>query len=91
MDVLLYGLIGLAVITILVILIKTINFKPVLYPEMKKKYDIDQLRVLESLSQKIQIPTISYLDSKKINKKAFSDFKEHLKSRYPLIMNKLLI
>lgn len=85
MDILLYGLIGLAVITILVILIKTINFKPVLYPEMKKKYDIDQLRVLESLSQKIQIPTISYLDSKKINKKAFSDFKEHLKSRYPLI------
>ena len=85
MEYVLYGLIGLAVVIILVILVKTINFKPVLYPEMKKKYDIDQLRVLESLSQKIKIPTISYLDSKKIDQKAFSDFREHLRSRYPLI------
>ncbi len=52
---------------------------------MKKKYDIDESRVLESLSQKIKIPTISYPDSKRINKKAFSDFKTHLKDRYPLI------
>lgn len=80
-----YIIIGLFVILIIVILVKTIQFKPVLYPEMKKKHEIDESRVLESLSQKIKIPTISYPDPKKINKKAFLDFKAHLKERYPLL------
>ncbi len=80
-----YTLIGLFVLLLVIVLVKTIKFKPILYPEMKKKYEIDEIHVLESLSQKIKIPTISYLDSKRIDKKAFLDFKQHLKDRYPLI------
>jgi carboxypeptidase PM20D1 len=90
MDDYLYILIGLFVILIIIVLVKTIQFKPILYPEMKKKHEIDESRVLESLSQKIKIPTISYPDSKRINKKAFSDFKTHLKERYPLIYEKAI-
>ncbi len=85
MPEILYACIGILVLFILIILIKTIKFKPILYPEMKKKYEIDESKVLESLSQKIKIPTISYQDSKRINKRAFNDFKAHLKERYPLI------
>lgn len=80
-----YSLIGLFVLLFVIILVNTINFKPILYPEMKKKHEIDEVRVLESLSQKIKIPTISYLDPKRVNKKAFLNFKQHLKDRYPLI------
>ncbi len=85
MDYVIYGLVGIFTLIILVIITRTLNFKPILYPEMRKKYDIDELRVLESLSQKIKIPTISYLDSKMVDQKAFKSFKEHLKNRYPLI------
>ena len=70
---------------ILVILIRTFKFKPKSYPEMKKRFNIDEKRILESLSMKIKIPTVSYIDNHKINQKAFSDFKKHLKERYPLI------
>ena len=79
--------IGLVVLglLILIVFVKTIQFKPVLYPEMKKKYSIDERRVIENLSEKIKIPTISNLDSKKIDHHAFTAFKEHLKTHYPLI------
>ena len=85
MEYVLYSLLGLIVVLIFIILIRTIKFKPILYPEMKKKFEIDEQRVLESLSEKIKMPTISYLDGRKINQQAFKDFKLHLKSRYPLI------
>lgn len=84
MTELLYIIIGTVVLFIAVISINTFNFKPTLYPEMKKKYDIDEVRVLESLSQKVKIPTVSHLDKNKISQKAFLAFKEHLKNRYPL-------
>jgi len=84
MYVLYIGL-GLLGLIILVVMIKTIGFKPVLYPEMKKKYSLDDKKIIESLSKKIKIPTISYLDQKKINQQAFADFKNHLKIDYPLI------
>ncbi|AUD65033.1 hypothetical protein BK011_04825 [Tenericutes bacterium MZ-XQ] len=81
----LYIGLGLLGLIILVVIINTIRFKPVLYPEMKKKYVLDDKKIVESLSKKIKIPTISYLDPEKINQQAFTDFKNHLKTDYPLI------
>jgi carboxypeptidase PM20D1 len=81
----LYIGLGVLGLLILIVFVKTIQFKPVLYPEMKKKYSIDEKRVIENLSEKIKIPTISNLDSKKIDHHAFTAFKEHLKTHYPLI------
>lgn len=82
----LYIGLGIISIIILIIIIKTIQFKPILYPEMKKKYNLDEKRVVNNLSKKIKIPTISYIDQSKINQKAFIDFKHHLKTTYPLII-----
>ena len=81
----LYIGLGVLGLLILIVLVKTIQFKPVLYPEMKKKYSIDEKRVIESLSEKIKIPTISNLDPNKVDHHVFTAFKEHLKTRYPLI------
>ena len=81
----LYIGLGVLGLLILIVFVKTIQFKPVLYPEMKKKYSFDEKRVIENLSEKIKIPTISNIDSKKIDHHAFTAFKEHLKTHYPLI------
>ncbi len=48
----LYIGLGVLGLLILIVFVKTIQFKPVLYPEMKKKYSIDEKRVIENLSEK---------------------------------------
>lgn len=85
MPELLYVLVGLFILLVIIILVKTFQFKPILYPEMRKKYEIDEAKVLKALSDKIKIPTISYPESKKVDKQAFKDFKNHLKESYPLL------
>lgn len=67
------------------LIIRTINFKPLNFPEMHKTHEIDKKRAVESLSKMLQFKTISSLDSSKVDKKEFSDFRDFLKQRYPKI------
>ena len=70
---------------ILIITIRTIQFKPVIYPEMEKKHDIDEKRVVKSLSKMLQFKTVSNLDETKVDKEIFEQFRQYVKDRYPKI------
>jgi len=72
---------------ILVVLFRTFKFKPEGLPEMKKRHDIDEKRVVESLSKMIQFKTISYADKSLIDENEFQQFRAFIKERYPLIFS----
>jgi carboxypeptidase PM20D1 len=70
---------------ILIITFRTIQFKPVIYPEMEKKHDIDEKRVVKSLSKMLQFKTVSNLDETKVDRVVFEQFRQYIKERYPKI------
>ena len=70
---------------LIVIMTRTLKFQSSVIPEMKKRHDIDEDRIYESLSQMIQFDTVSYRDTALIKKKPFDDFRSYLQSRYPNI------
>lgn len=80
-----YVLLGLLVVLIGVVLYRTFRFKLTPLNYEKVEHAIDGKRIVESLSKMIQIPTVSYTDSAKTDQKAFTDFKNFLKNRYPKI------
>jgi carboxypeptidase PM20D1 len=69
------------------VIYRTFKFKPDGLPEMKKRHEIDETRVVESLSQMIQFKTISYADKTLIDESEFGKFRGYLKDRYPMIFN----
>ena len=79
-------IIPVAVITL--VIVRTMRFKPNDLPEMRKRHDIDETRVVESLSKMIQFKTISYADQSLIDDSQFKAFRDFLKVRYPLIFEK---
>ncbi len=80
-----YVLIALFVTLISVLLIRTFSFKPNLFPTMKRHQQLDENRIKQSLSEMIQFKTVSSLDDKKIDQKAFASFRDYVKFRYPTI------
>ncbi|MDX9691338.1 MAG: M20/M25/M40 family metallo-hydrolase [Acholeplasmataceae bacterium] len=80
-----YLLLVIPLILVVIILYRTFSFKPSGLPEMKKKHDIDEKRVVESLSKMIQFKTISYADKNLMDDSEFIKFRKFLKDRYPLI------
>ncbi|MCR3906814.1 MAG: M20/M25/M40 family metallo-hydrolase [Tenericutes bacterium] len=80
-----YALLIIPIIIFLVIVTRTANFKPTQFPEMKKKHEIDEKRVVESLSQMIQFKTVSNLDEKKVDRAEFKKFRDFLKERFPKV------
>ncbi|MFH0767017.1 MAG: M20/M25/M40 family metallo-hydrolase, partial [Bacillota bacterium] len=81
-----YSLFIIPLVIILIVIIRTINFKPHSYPEMRKRHEIDEKKGVESLSKMLQFKTISNLDSDLVDKHEFKAFRVFLKERYPLIM-----
>ena len=81
----LYTLLIIPLILIIVIY-RTIRFKVKDYPEMKKWHDIDEKRVVESLSKMIQFKTVSNLDKSKEDAESFITFRSFIQTRYPHIM-----
>lgn len=74
-------------VLIIIVLYRTMTYRSISFPEMKKMHEIDEHRVVESLSKMIAYPTVSYADHTKENQQAFIDFRAFIQSRYPLIMN----
>lgn len=70
---------------IIVITVRTIQFKPITYPEMGKKHDIDEKRVVNSLSKMLQFKTVSNLDETKVDRIVFEQFRNYIQTRYPKI------
>ena len=81
----LYAIIGFVVFIIAIIIIRTLTFKAKDFPEMRKKYEFDKVRAIESLSQMIQFKTVSNIDDSKVDQKAFKAFRQYLRERYPKI------
>lgn len=81
-----YALLLIPILIVLVVFVRTVQFKPNQFPEMKKKHEIDEKRVVESLSKMLQFKTISSTDKRKENDIEFKSFREFLKERYPLIV-----
>lgn len=81
----LYTLLIIPLILIIVIY-RTIRFKVKDYPEMKKWHDIDEKRVVESLSKMIHFKTVSNLDKSKEDAESFITFRSFIQTRYPHIM-----
>lgn len=73
-------------IILVIVLFRTIRFKAKDYPEMKKSHEIDEKRIVESLSKMIQFKTVSNIDKSKEDPKTFISFRDFIKSRYPHIM-----
>ncbi len=71
---------------IIIVLIRTINFKPTAIPEMRKRHDINEKKVVKSLSKMLQFKTVSNLDSSLVDKDEFKAFRDFLKENYPLIV-----
>jgi len=80
-----YGLLIIPIILVIVI-IRTLTFKPKDFPEMKKWHEIDEKHAVESLSKMIQFKTVSYRDSDKEDSDEFIKFRAFIQSRYPKIM-----
>ena len=83
-----YGLLIIPLGIIVVVIIRTINFKPKGMPEMRKSHEIDEKRVVKSLSKMLKFKTVSNIDSSLIDQEEFKNFREFLKSHYPLINEK---
>jgi carboxypeptidase PM20D1 len=83
-----YILLFVLIMLVLIVMIRTLRFTPHELPEMKKRHEIDEDRVVESLSKMIQFKTISYADPSLIDDHEFTEFRAFLKSRYPLIFEK---
>ncbi|MFA5526773.1 MAG: M20/M25/M40 family metallo-hydrolase [Acholeplasmataceae bacterium] len=81
----LYSLLIIPVL-IIIIVYRTIRFRPIDYPEMKKWHDFDHDHAVESLSKMIQFATVSNVDSNKENQEIFADFRNFIQKRYPNIM-----
>jgi len=75
-------------IILIIVIYRTLRFKPKDFPEMKKWHEIDEKHAVESLSKMIQIKTVSYRDRTKENNDEFIKFRQFIKDRYPLIMGK---
>jgi carboxypeptidase PM20D1 len=82
-----YLLLAIPIILLSIILYRTFSFKPSGLPEMKKKHDIDEKRVVESLSKMIQFKTISNANKDLIDQDEFSKFRAFVKDRYPIIFS----
>lgn len=80
-----YLLLIIPIMLIIIIILRTINFKPKMTPMMKKTHDIDSMHAIESLSSMIQFKTISNVDPSNVNDVEFVNFREYLKNRYPKI------
>ncbi|PKK99326.1 MAG: peptidase M20 [Tenericutes bacterium HGW-Tenericutes-2] len=81
-----YALLLIPILFILIVIVRTIQFKPNQFPEMKKKHEIDEKRVVESLSKMIQYKTISSNDKSNEDENEFTKFRAFIKERYPLIL-----
>ncbi|MDO9628966.1 MAG: M20/M25/M40 family metallo-hydrolase [Acholeplasmataceae bacterium] len=81
-----YALLFIPILLILIVTIRTAQFKPNQFPEMKKKHEIDEKRVVESLSKMLQFKTISSNDKSKEDEEEFKNFRDFIKMRYPLIV-----
>ena len=77
-----YLLLIIPVVLIGIVIYRALSFKPSGLPEMKKRYEIDENRVVESLSKMLQHKTISVPDKDQKNDPEFKRFKSFLKERY---------
>ena len=80
-----YLLLIIPVVFIVVIILRTLKFKPNDFPRMKKEHDIHPMHAVESLSQMIQFKTVSNVDPFKIDHEEFKKFQDFLVARYPEI------
>lgn len=83
-----YLLLIIPVVFIVVIILRTLKFKPNDFPRMKKEHDIHPMHAVESLSQMIQFKTVSNVDPFKIDHEEFKKFQDFLVARYPEIHKK---
>ena len=80
-----YALLIIPIGIILVVIIRTINFNPKGLPEMRKRHEIDEKRVVKSLSKMLKFKTVSNMDFSLVDQEEFKSFRAFLKSHYPLI------
>ena len=73
-------------VMLIVILIKTVQFKPNTYPIMRKRHEVDLKRANETLSKLIQFKTVSHLDESLNDQEEFSKLRTYLKERFPTIV-----
>lgn len=81
-------ILAFVLIILFIVIFRTIRFKAKDYPEMKKLHDIDEKRVVESLSKMIQFKTVSNIDKTKEDEESFVAFRSFIQERYPFIMEK---
>ncbi|MDR1806009.1 MAG: M20/M25/M40 family metallo-hydrolase [Clostridium sp.] len=90
MEYFLYALLAALALFVVVTLIRAAFFKEkkTELPPLPDE-EVDEARVLESLSQAIQIKTVSYPEHERVDWEEFARFRDFLARRYPLIDKKL--
>ncbi|MDR3345405.1 MAG: M20/M25/M40 family metallo-hydrolase [Oscillospiraceae bacterium] len=85
-----YGVLAIIGVFVIVTIIRAGFFtqKKTEYPPLADEA-VDEARVLESLAQAIQIPTVSYPEHERVNWDEFARFRDFLTTRYPLITKNL--
>ena len=77
---------GLFLLLIVVLLVRTVNFKPKTKLNQEKKHrEYDYENAYKRFQKMIQIPTISNRDSQQVDWKQFAKFEKLLQKEYPLI------
>lgn len=81
-----YIIIGLCVVFIVLLVIRTLRFVPREENYSKIHHVIDETKALKSLSTLIQYQTISYEDKELVDEKAFEDLRSFIFKNYPHLM-----
>ena len=81
-----YLVLGLIVVWIAVVLIRTALFKPYPEPEMvEEKVNLDEDKIVRDMSDMIRCKTVSYQDKSLIDWEEFDRFQLLLKERFPRV------
>jgi carboxypeptidase PM20D1 len=84
-------LLWIPVVMLIVITYKTIRFKPINHPTMRKKHEIDEKHAIHSLSEMIQFKTVSNDNPDLIDPLEFRRFKDYLLSRFPHVSKHAIV
>lgn len=81
-----YGLAGVIVLLVAVIMIRTLNFKPKKEQDLQiEQIDFDKQRTVECLQQLVRFKTVSDYDKQKEDDKEFEGLVNALPNLYPLV------
>ena len=85
----LYAILGLLALLIVIVIIRTLCFKPKAMPPVKEEtIALDREKIVADMSDMIKCKTVSYTDESLVDRAEFAKFEALLRERFPVIHEK---